>query len=42
MATPKRIENLPQKGKLVNPYQPREFIEKEKEEPPSNFIVKID
>ena len=40
MATPKRIEILPQKGKLVNPYQPREFIEKE--EPPSNFIVKID
>ena len=39
MATPKRIEILPQKGKLVNPYQPREVITKEEE--PSNFIVKI-
>ena len=38
MATPKRVEVLPQKGKLVNPYNTQVNIVKDEE--PSDFMVK--
>ena len=37
MATPKRVEVLPQKGKLVNPYNHVNIV---KDEEPSDFMVK--
>ena len=37
MATPKKVEFVPQKGILVNPYNVCET----KEEEPSDFMVKI-